>query len=112
MFWTTLVSIFRGGHRDDWLKRLTEKDVPAAPINTLDEVFADPQVREYGFPVDVEHPKAGKTKLTGSHIKMCETQPEIRTPAPLLGQHNEEVYGSLLGLSGEELNELSEQNVI
>ena len=45
-----LAPIFRAGRRDDWLSRLIERDVPAAPINSLDEVFVDPQVREYGFP--------------------------------------------------------------
>src|SRR5262249_21533655 len=43
--------VFRTGRREDWLRRLMEKDVPAAPLNTMDEVFADPQVRTYGFPL-------------------------------------------------------------
>jgi formyl-CoA transferase len=60
----------------------------------------------------VEHPKAGKMKLTGAHIKLSETKPSIRTPAPLLGQYNEEVFGELLGYSAARLKELKDEGVI
>ena len=90
-----LQPIFRSGRRDEWLRRLFEKDVPAAPINTLDEVFADPQVREYGFPKEVEHPTMGKIKLVGSAVDMSRTPPRINRPPPMLGEHTDEVLGSL-----------------
>ncbi|HME60158.1 MAG TPA: CoA transferase, partial [Candidatus Binatia bacterium] len=86
-----LQPIFRGGDRDDWLRRLTEKDVPAAPINTLDEVFVDPQVKSYGFPIEVEHPKMGKMKLIGNAVDMSRTPPTIESPPPVLGEHTEEI---------------------
>src|ERR1043166_10020150 len=72
-----LAPIFRAGRRDDWLSRLIERDVPAAPINSLDEVFVDPQVREYGFPIEVEHPRMGKMKLIGNAVDMSRTPPRI-----------------------------------
>ena len=87
--------IFRGGSRDEWLRRLLEKDVPAAPINTLDEVFADPQVKTYGFPTEVEHPKMGKVKLVGNAVAMSRTPPSIDRPPPVLGEHTEEILKSL-----------------
>jgi len=90
-----LTPIFRGGRRDEWLRRLTEMDVPAAPINTLDEVFADPQVKTYGFPVEVEHPKMGKMKLVGSAVDMSRTPPSIDSPPPVLGEHTDEVLAAL-----------------
>jgi formyl-CoA transferase len=74
---------------------LTEKDVPAAPINTLDEVFKDPQVQTYGFPVDVEHPKMGKMKLIGNAVDMSRTPPSIERPPPVLGEHTEEILATL-----------------
>jgi formyl-CoA transferase len=86
-----LTPIFRGGRREDWLRRLTEMDVPAAPINTLDEVFADPQVQTYGFPIEVEHPKMGKMKLLGNAVDMSRTPPSIDRPPPMLGEHTEEI---------------------
>jgi crotonobetainyl-CoA:carnitine CoA-transferase CaiB-like acyl-CoA transferase len=90
-----LTPIFRGGRREDWLRRLTEMDVPAAPINTLDEVFADPQVQTYGFPVEVEHPKMGKMKLLGNAVDMSRTPPSIERPPPMLGEHTEEILTGL-----------------
>ncbi|GHV52267.1 CoA transferase [Deltaproteobacteria bacterium] len=83
---------------------LLEAGCPAAPINTIDKLVADPHIagaREMF--VEVDHPKAGKMKITGAHIKMTDTNPSVRVPAPLLGQHTEEVYGDLLGLSPEQI---------
>ena len=90
-----LTPIFRGGRREDWLRRLTEMDVPAAPINTLDEVFADPQVQTYGFPIEVEHPKMGKMKLLGNAVDMSRTPPSIDRPPPMLGEHTDEILTGL-----------------
>ena len=90
-----LTPIFRGGRREDWLRRLIEMDVPAAPINTLDEVFADPQVQTYGFPIEVEHPKMGKMKLLGNAVDMSRTPPSIDRPPPMLGEHTEEILTGL-----------------
>jgi len=90
-----LTPIFHGGRRDEWLRRLTEMDVPAAPINTLDEVFADPQVKTYGFPVEVEHPKMGKMKLVGNAVDMSRTPPSIDSPPPVLGEHTDEILAAL-----------------
>ena len=106
-----LAPIFSSGRRDDWLRRLIEKDVPAAPINTLDEVFDDPQVREYGFPVEVEHPKMGKMKLIGNAVDMSRTPPSIERPPPVLGEHTQEILSSL-GYDGETIAQLREKGVI
>jgi crotonobetainyl-CoA:carnitine CoA-transferase CaiB-like acyl-CoA transferase len=106
-----LTPIFAGGQRDDWLRRLIEKDVPAAPINTLDEVFADPQVQTYGFPIEVEHPKMGKMKLVGNAVDMSRTPPAIDSPPPVLGEHTDEVLKSL-GYDAEALASLRNKGVI
>jgi crotonobetainyl-CoA:carnitine CoA-transferase CaiB-like acyl-CoA transferase len=106
-----LQPIFRAGDREDWLQRLTAKDVPAAPINTLDEVFDDPQVRTYGFPVEIEHPTMGKVKLIGNAVDMSRTPPRIDTPPPMLGEHTEEIL-TTLGYEGAALAELRAKGVI
>jgi len=62
--------------------------------------------------VDVAHPTAGATRLTGAHIKLTATPARIRTPAPLLGQHNDEVFGGLLGLATENIAQLRHQGVL
>lgn len=87
--------------------------VPAAPINNIEQVVNDPHIagaREMF--VEIDHPKAGKMKIAGTHIKLSETKAGVRTPSPLLGQHNEEVYKSLLGLSEKEIAALREHGLI
>jgi crotonobetainyl-CoA:carnitine CoA-transferase CaiB-like acyl-CoA transferase len=106
-----LAPIFRGGKREDWLRRLIEKDVPAAPINTLDEVFADPQVKTYGFPIEVEHPKMGKMKLIGNAVDMSRTPPSIDRPPPVLGEHTEEILTDF-GYDSARIAELKNQGAI
>lgn len=91
---------------------LLEAGVPAAPILDVKQVVDDPHIagaREMF--VDVDHPSAGRTRLTGCHIKMSETKPCVRTPAPTLGQHNEEIYGGL-GLSADEVKKMRDEGVI
>ena len=51
----------------------------------------DPQVKQYGFPIEVEHPKMGKVKLVGSGVNLSRTPPEHPTPPPMLGEHTEEI---------------------
>ena len=90
-----LQAVFRGGRREEWLRRLQEHDVPCAPLNTMEEVFDDPQVREYGFPIEVEHPRMGKMRLVGSGVELSRTPPRIKMPPPTLGEHTGEVLGAL-----------------
>ena len=106
-----LKEIFRQGDRDDWIRRLREKDVPCAPLNTLDEVFQDPQVREYGFPVEVEHPRMGKVQLVGSGIDLSRTPPKIKTAPPVLGEHTDQILREL-GFDENAIGKLRETGVL
>ena len=106
-----LQDIFRGGQRSEWLSRLQGHDVPAAPLNTLDEVFKDPQVREYGFPIEVEHPQMGKMQLVGSGVDLSRTPPAVRLPPPMLGEHTEEILEKF-GYDKEKVAGLREQGVV
>jgi crotonobetainyl-CoA:carnitine CoA-transferase CaiB-like acyl-CoA transferase len=97
---------------ENWLKDhtveetvdlLLKKGVPAAPIYGIDQVVKDPHIagaREMF--VDMEHPVAGKLKITGNQIKLSGTPVQYRIPAPLLGQHTKEILEETLGLSDEE----------
>lgn len=98
---------------DEIVDLLLKAGVPAAPINTIDRVVRDPHIAEAReMFVEVEHPKAGKMKITGSHLKFSDTKAGVRTPAPLLGQHNTEVLTEFLNLSEDEIKELKEKGVI
>jgi formyl-CoA transferase len=106
-----LQAIFCKGNREDWLRRLLERDVPAAPLNTLNEVFADPQVKSYGFPNEVEHPKMGKVKMVGNAVDLSRTPPKIDQPPPVLGEHTQEVLESL-GYDASAISSLRSKGVI
>ena len=62
--------------------------------------------------VDVQHPEAGKTTLTGSHIKLSATPPHVRAPAPRLGEHNDEVFQNLPTMTTERLSRLRAEGVV
>jgi crotonobetainyl-CoA:carnitine CoA-transferase CaiB-like acyl-CoA transferase len=95
------------------VEMLLTAGVPAAPIYNIEQVVNDPHIagaREMF--VEMEHPKAGKMKVTGSHIKLSHTPPAVRTPSPALGEHNGEIYSSLLGLDKEQLEKLKSEGAI
>ncbi len=86
-----LREVFRDAPRETWLERLQAHDVPAAPLNSLDDVFRDPQVQTLGLIQDVTHPKAGTVRLVGSAVRLS-NQPNLELrPPPLLGEHTASV---------------------
>ncbi len=95
-----LAAVFKTKPREHWLDRLLEEDVPSAPIYTLDETLADPQVQHLDMVREVPHPKAGSVKLIESGIRMSDTPPEIRTAAPLHGEHTEEILQRIANKAG------------
>ncbi|HEU5395403.1 MAG TPA: CoA transferase, partial [Candidatus Methylomirabilis sp.] len=94
-----------------WLGRLEEAGVPAGPIYTLAEVYADPHVRAREMVVEVEHPVAGRVQNIGIPVKLSETPGRIARPAPTLGQHTDEVL-AWLGLEKAAISRLREAGVV
>lgn len=103
---------FSGYNQAQALEMLGKAGIPCAPINTIDRIMTDPQVAARNMLIDVEHPVAGILKLAGIPIKMSLTPGEIKAPAPLLGQHTEEILSGLLGLTKEQIDGLRERKVI
>jgi len=89
-----------------------EKRIPFAPVKNIKEVVNDShlEVREYF--VEVEHPATGPLKYAGAPYKLSQTPWKVDNPAPLLGEHNEEVYCQRLGYSREELSQLRRGEII
>jgi crotonobetainyl-CoA:carnitine CoA-transferase CaiB-like acyl-CoA transferase len=81
--------------RDYWLPRLDANSIPNAPINTIHEVFNNPQIKHLGIPRQISHPKMGVSNLVGSPINLSGTPTRFFRPAPLLGEHTEEVLAQL-----------------
>jgi crotonobetainyl-CoA:carnitine CoA-transferase CaiB-like acyl-CoA transferase len=90
-----LAQIFRSGDRASWLAKLQAADVPAAPLNTLDEVFDDPQVKHLGMRQDVPHKRVDSVGLVRNGVRMAATPPQIRSASPELGEHTDEILAQL-----------------
>jgi CoA:oxalate CoA-transferase len=98
-----LEEIFRTRTAADWLQRLRDAGVPAAPVNNVDAAFAEPPVAEREMIVEYDHPQVGKVRLPGNPIKMDGMGETISNPAPMLGEHTDAILKSLLHLSAEEV---------
>jgi CoA:oxalate CoA-transferase len=95
----------------DWIGILHTQGVPCGPILQLDQVFQDPQVLANQMVVACEHPLGGRRRLLGIPVKLTATPGEIRTPAPALGQHTEEIL-TALGYSSLLLAQWRQEGVI
>ena len=83
---------------EEWEAVLVPAGIPMGAINTIDKVVEHPQVREREMIIDHEHPIAGKIKMVGVPLKLSETPGTVRLPAPILGQHTDDVLREALGL--------------
>lgn len=90
-----LQETFRTRTRDEWCRTLRELDVEIGPVNSLPEVYADPQVLHREMVVEVDHPTAGKMSQVGIPIKFSETPGKLRNPAPSIGQDTESILKEL-----------------
>jgi crotonobetainyl-CoA:carnitine CoA-transferase CaiB-like acyl-CoA transferase len=79
----------------DWFRDIIGAGVPCGPINTIDQVFADPQVRHLGLAQSVRSHERGEVELVGQPILMSRTPSRIRTPPPTMGEHTEEILREL-----------------
>src|SRR5881409_3044862 len=78
-----------------WLEKLEAAGVPAGPILSYDQVFTDPHVKARAMAVEVDHARAGRTRVLGIPFKLSQTPGAVRRPAPTLGQHTDEILGEL-----------------
>jgi len=102
---------FRKQPRNFWLEALDENGVASGPIYTADEVFQDPQVQHMGMPKVIDHPTMGSTRLIGSAVNLSDTPPQFIRPAPLLGEHTDEIL-SRFGYDKEAIAGLRNRGVI
>ena len=96
----------------EWIALLESLGVPCGPINRLDQVYADPQVRHRGLKIDVPHPLSGTVPLVANPIRFSRTPVSYGVPPPLLGEHTEEVLRDLLGKTPDEIAGLRAEKVI
>ncbi len=107
-----LVGEWVGQHgKREVMQRLGEAGVPAGAVFDTEELQNDEHLRRRGMFVTVDHPARGPFTMPGFPVRLSETAVPV-TSAPLLGQHNEEVYAQLLGYTPEQLAALREQQAI
>jgi crotonobetainyl-CoA:carnitine CoA-transferase CaiB-like acyl-CoA transferase len=85
-----LTTAFQTRPRAEWLTLLQAQDVPSGPINTIDEVFADPQVVALDMRKNLSHRTRGTVSVVGNPVRLSATPPRVETSAPDLGAHNDE----------------------
>jgi crotonobetainyl-CoA:carnitine CoA-transferase CaiB-like acyl-CoA transferase len=95
----------------DWVESLNAAGVPCGPIHSMDEVFADAQVKHLNAAVSVEHPTLGTLNILNQAIKLSRTPGAVVTATPERGEHSDEILGEL-GLSAAEVADLRESGAI
>jgi len=97
--------------REPLLKILEEADVPATPVNTVDQVMNDPQTAERGIVQRVRHTKLGEIPVVGTPLRFSRMNPGVRRAAPLRGEHTDEILAEH-GYSPERIQALRDKNVV
>jgi formyl-CoA transferase len=96
----------------EWLDALEAAGVPCGPINTLEQVFAEPQAIARGLKMEMPHPTAGKVSLVRSPMRFSETPVQHEVPPPTLGQHTDEVLKDLLKKNPSEIARLRSEGIV
>lgn len=108
----TLGAIFSEKTADHWVSELEKADVPVSRVNTMDEVFRNPQIEHRGVRMTVDHPLSGTVDLIRNPIRYSQTPLDEYQAPPLLGSSTSEVLGSILDRSPDEIAGLSRRGVI
>jgi crotonobetainyl-CoA:carnitine CoA-transferase CaiB-like acyl-CoA transferase len=106
---------------EEWLIKHTKEELfalggqsrlPIGPVYTNEDVVRNSHLKEREYWVSIDHPVAGTLKYPGAPYKLSKTPAEVVQPAPLLGQHNEEIYCQRLGVSREDLVDMRRAEII
>jgi crotonobetainyl-CoA:carnitine CoA-transferase CaiB-like acyl-CoA transferase len=95
-----------------WLEQLQAQRIPCAPVNRFSQALNDEQVRHRNMVIELKHPSGASTRGPGNPIKLSRTGEDSFSPAPLLGEHTDSVFGELLGYSEDQIDSLRSQGVI
>jgi CoA:oxalate CoA-transferase len=96
----------------EWVEELEKLGIPCGPVNKIDQVANDKHVQARGMFLDIEHPRAGNLKVVNTPFKFSRTPIKPSKPAPDLGQDNEAILSSLLGLNQTDIDQLKISKII
>lgn len=105
--------IIKNKPRSHWIEGLEKCGVPCGPVNDLEQVFSNPQVKARDMTIEMPHPHAkGPVKLIANPLKFSATPVAYDRPPPVLGQHTAEVLKELLSVSEKETAQLRQQGIV
>jgi crotonobetainyl-CoA:carnitine CoA-transferase CaiB-like acyl-CoA transferase len=108
-----LDELFATKARGDWIEIFLEAgDISFAPVNTVMEALADPNVEANDYLIRFQHPELGEVRFAPYPVTLTKTPPIVDSPAPQLGQNNEEILTEVCGYSWEEVGRLRDEEVI
>jgi crotonobetainyl-CoA:carnitine CoA-transferase CaiB-like acyl-CoA transferase len=107
-----LEAVFRSRTTREWVDALEAAGVPNGPINSLKQVFEEPQVIARGMKIELDHPTAGKVPLVASPMRFSATPVDYRNPPPILGQHTEEMLRTMLNMSPADIERLRAEGIV
>ena len=96
----------------EWIAIFEKEQIPYSPINNMKQICEDPVIRHRNMLVTVDQPDVGPVRIAGSPIRLSETPGRVESPAPLLGEHSEEVLRTVLGYDKERIAALKAEGVI
>ncbi|MEE3047269.1 MAG: CaiB/BaiF CoA-transferase family protein [Pseudomonadota bacterium] len=97
---------------DEWIAALEKANVPCGPINTLDRVFDNPQVKHRGLVKRLDHPTAGTVPTVGNPIRFSKTPITDEKAPPMLGQHSDEILRKVADLSDDQIAKLRDAGIV
>ncbi len=110
----TLTPVMKTKTTTEWVNKLEALKIGCGPINTLEQVFADPQVQARGVVVEMprEGAEGGRVKVIANPVRLSETPADYRISPPTLGEHTDEVLADVLGLDATAIAGLRERGVV
>jgi CoA:oxalate CoA-transferase len=96
----------------EWSELFEKADLPYSPVNSIKDICADPHINYRNMLVEIEQPDVGKMTITGSPIRLSETPGEVYAPAPLLGQHTQDILRDILNYSQIDIDQLRRKGVV
>lgn len=97
---------------EEWLRVFEASGMPYAAVNDVQQTLQHEHVLARGMVKEVEHPVCGAMKLVNTPVKYSVSEPGIRTPPPVLGQHTDEVLRDVVGLGAEEIRALKDEGIV
>jgi CoA:oxalate CoA-transferase len=97
---------------EEWITIFDQKEIPYSLVNDLKQICEDPHIKYRDMLAEIDQPEVGKMKIVSSPLRLSETPGQVYAPAPLLGEHTDEILSTILKLSPSEISRLKREGVI